>query len=171
MSKMIQFICPCGETNPEQFYKNTRKKCKKCQTKISKLRYASKSDEERKIYIAKGKKWRTENIIRVRLLAAKNRAIKKKIDFDIDEEYILKLLQSQDYKCKYSKIPLDLNVIGSDKGLLNNYTLSIDRINSNKGYTKDNIVLVAAIVNAMKNDLQESEFLNVVKEIYVANFF
>jgi hypothetical protein len=162
--------CPCGETNPEQFYKNTTKKCRKCQAEISRLRYVNKSASEKKAYIAQGKGWRENNIIRIRLIAAKNRAIKKGLDFDIDEPFIIEMLAKQNNRCKYSKLLLDLSIIGSEKGFLNNYTLSIDRVNSKGGYTKDNVVLVAGIVNAMKNDLEETEFLNVIKAIYLANF-
>jgi hypothetical protein len=49
--------------------------------------------------------------------------------------------------------------------LMNTNTLSIDRINSNLGYLKDNIVLVTAIVNSMKNELSEENFLFLIKQI------
>lgn len=170
MVKSKEFICLCGETNPEQFYKNSKKKCKKCQAELSRLRYVNKSEIDKKKYIEQGKVWRSNNIIRIRLLAAKSRAIKKNLEFDIDEVFILQLLDKQNNRCKYSNILLDLNGIGSEDCLLNNYTLSIDRVDNKRGYTKDNVVLVAGIVNAMKNDLTTSEFLNVIKEIYTANF-
>lgn len=165
-----EFGCPCGESKPEEFYVNSKRKCKKCQAEISRLRYQNKSASEKKAYIAQAKGWRENNLIRVRLLAAKNRAIKKNLDFDIDESFITEMLAQQNNRCKYSNLLLDLSIIGSENGGLNNNTLSIDRVNSNGGYTKDNVVLVAGIVNSMKNDLEESEFLNVIKAIYLANF-
>jgi hypothetical protein len=62
-------------------------------------------------------------------------------------------------------VVLDLGKIGSDEMLMNTNTLSIDRINSNLGYLKDNIVLVTAIVNSMKNELSEENFLFLIKQI------
>lgn len=49
---------------------------------------------------------------------------------------------------------------------MNLNSLSIDRIDTEKGYTRDNIVLVSSIVNSMKNDLSEIEFFKVVDKIY-----
>ena len=46
----------------------------------------------------------------------------------------------------------------TDNGQINDYNLSIDRIDSNKGYTIDNIQLVGAIINIMKNDMLEKDF-------------
>lgn len=45
------------------------------------------------------------------------------------------------------------------------YRASLDRIDSSKGYTKDNVQLVAFIVNYMKNALSESEFLTICNGI------
>ena len=38
--------------------------------------------------------------------------------------------------------------------------ISIDRINSDLGYTKDNIQLVSAMINRMKSDLTSKEFID-----------
>ena len=48
----------------------------------------------------------------------------------------------------------------------NNYSTSIDRIDSDKGYTKDNVQLVAKIVNQAKNNLMHDEFLEMINTIY-----
>ena len=45
--------------------------------------------------------------------------------------------------------------------IINRLNISIDRINSSLGYTKDNVQLVAAIVNRMKTDLPDSEFIKI----------
>ena len=45
-------------------------------------------------------------------------------------------------------------------------TASLDRIDSKKGYTIDNIQWVHKDVNKMKMDLQEEDFFRIVKEIY-----
>jgi hypothetical protein len=43
---------------------------------------------------------------------------------------------------------------------------NIDRINSTKGYTKENCVVCCKICNRMKNILGEQEFLSQIKRIY-----
>jgi hypothetical protein len=86
---------------------------------------------------------------------AKNRAKNKKIEFDISVEYILDLLEKQNRKCFYS---------GKQLGLVfnNNFqdVMSIDRIDSSKGYTRDNVVLCCAIVNYIKNSMTTEEMVD-----------
>lgn len=55
--------------------------------------------------------------------------------------------------CAVTKQPLT-HVRGKGKV---NTNLSIDRIDSAKGYTKDNVQLVCRIVNVMKLDMSEEE--------------
>ena len=44
--------------------------------------------------------------------------------------------------------------------IINKMNISIDRINSDLGYTKDNIQLVSAMINRMKSDLTSKEFID-----------
>ena len=48
------------------------------------------------------------------------------------------------------------NIALEDKGI-NNYNMSIDRIDSTKGYTGNNIQLVGSIIHIMKNDIYEKD--------------
>ena len=54
-------------------------------------------------------------------------------------------------------------------GLISNFTnpttISIERKDSKLGYTKTNVVLVTAIVNSMKNDYSEEDFINTINLI------
>lgn len=47
--------------------------------------------------------------------------------------------------------------------------ISIDRIDSSKSYTTDNVVLTTININTMKSDLPVSEFINICKQIAAAN--
>lgn len=47
--------------------------------------------------------------------------------------------------------------------------VSVDRIDSKKEYTIDNIQLVCSIVNTMKWDLNQSDFVDICKKIYLYN--
>lgn len=48
---------------------------------------------------------------------------------------------------------------------LNKYNVSIDIIDSFKGYMVDNIQLIGAIINIMKNDIEEKDFLLFIESI------
>lgn len=96
-----------------------------------------------------GKFWRT--IVR----NAKHRG--KIFDLDIKEMYELYL--SQNKKCALSGVDIKL---GNDK----ERTGSLDRIDSNKDYTKDNVQWVHKKVNLLKNVLSENEFIDWCKLIY-----
>jgi hypothetical protein len=50
------------------------------------------------------------------------------------------------------------------------YIMSVDRVDSNKGYVKDNIVLCCSIINSMKNTLSTEEFFSIIKVLYLKNF-
>ena len=47
----------------------------------------------------------------------------------------------------------------------NSYVVSVDRVDSNKGYLKDNVVLCCDSVNTMKMKLDTKEFLNICNKI------
>jgi hypothetical protein len=161
-SKIKKHECSCGEVRPEYFYNGRKTKCKICDAEIAKNRYRNLSNDNKVIYIKNQTKWVCDNIIKVRVLGAKHRAMRKNIAFDIDEAFITELLNKQKGKCFYSGVMLDLTSIGSNDNQMNLNTLSIDRFNSNIGYIKSNIVLVTAIVNTMKNDLSHDNFINTI---------
>ena len=74
-------ICPCGETNPENFYPKRKTKCKKCVNEISKNRYRNLPTDKKVSYINNQNKWASNNLIKIRVLAAKHRAKRKKLEF------------------------------------------------------------------------------------------
>jgi hypothetical protein len=90
-----------------------------------------------------------------------NRGINRKLLLEIDNYDLLNQLEKQNFKCAYTGIYL--NVLNTTKGLSN---ASLDRIDSTKGYTKDNIQWVYKSINRMKNAFSEKEFLNMCFKIY-----
>lgn len=84
-------------------------------------------------------------------VAAKYRAKKKNLEFTISESDI-----DLPEKCPLLNIPMWKN---PEEACANSY--SIDRINPNKGYTKDNIWVISKRANALKSDatLEELELL------------
>ena len=101
-------------------------------------------------------KWTTKNNPEKLILqAAKQRALKKNIEFNLKEIDIL--------------IPDECPVLGIKliKGIdkLSDNSPSIDRIDNNKGYTKDNILIVSYKVNAIKRNASIEE-LGLIYEFY-----
>lgn len=92
----------------------------------------------------------------------------KKTEIDITEQTIKELYQIQEGKCKITG--KYMSYIGYQNNGLNKWNISVNRIDSNKNYTKDNIQLVCAIVNTMKSDLTNDELLMLSNNIPRKNF-
>jgi hypothetical protein len=89
----------------------------------------------------------------------------RNIDFEIKIEDIEKLYQKQGGVCALSGLPIKYEKI--DKNYLKS-TASIDRIDSMKSYTKDNIQLVFKMINIMKWKFSQEYFIELCE--LVANF-
>ena len=84
-------------------------------------------------------------------------AKKRNIEFNVSKEYLWKKYQSQNGKCYYTDLDIDLNTRNFKK------TASIDRIDSSLGYIEGNVVWVHKNINIMKNVFSEKEFINFCK--------
>lgn len=65
-------------------------------------------------------------------------------------------------QCALTKFPMTL-IWGNGKK--NIYNLSVDRIDSSKGYTKDNIQLVCAAANMMKGYMEYNDLIHFCEAI------
>jgi len=144
----------CGENNNIMFYPRRKNRCKKC---ISD-NYKNKTEDEKKLYINNQKKWRDNNLIRFRVESAKHRSIRKGLVFEITDEIIQHKLNEQKGKCFISNQTL---VMEENDW----YGVSLDRLDSNLGYTIDNTILVTKFVNSSKNNLPLEEYLKLLKEV------
>lgn len=88
----------------------------------------------------------------------KRGAIQRGIAWELDE----KDFDAMPLICHYTKRELTFEV-----GHYN--SLSLDRIDSTKGYTKDNVVFCCKIVNMMKLDIDVKDFINWCKIIAANN--
>jgi CRISPR/Cas system Type II protein with McrA/HNH and RuvC-like nuclease domain len=86
------------------------------------------------------------------------RVKEKKLDLDFDVDYLMYLYHKQQGVCVYTGDSLALQ-----SGLYN--TLSVDRIDSSKGYIKDNVCLVTWRVNNCKQDLSLKDFHDLCKKV------
>lgn len=98
------------------------------------------------------------SFLSVRLGNTKNRAIKKQMQFDLDLSFLEELYAKQDGKCYYSGIPLNLS-----NNACRHDSLSTDRLDPIKGYTKGNVVFCSFSINSLKGTMNESEFKEYLK--------
>jgi hypothetical protein len=78
-------------------------------------------------------------------------------EFDLTLEDITNLWDCQNGMCALSNLPMKI----SDE----EYDISLDRIDSSKGYINGNIQLVTKQVNYMKQDYTQEDFVNLCKII------
>jgi hypothetical protein len=81
-------------------------------------------------------------------------AKKRNLEFVLTKEELWQLFLKQNKKCALSGVELTFNSRNNKR----DGTASLDRIDSSKGYTLDNIQWVHKIVNIMKQDLEEKDF-------------
>lgn len=99
------------------------------------------------------KKLVEEYPLKALLSSIKSGAKNRKLDFEIDYEFIQKLWKIQKGLCYYTKVPMKLTARQK-----NPYQVSIDRIDSSLGYIKENTVLCCQSINYMKNDYSLKDF-------------
>jgi hypothetical protein len=100
-----------------------------------------------------------ENILSLRLTAAKKRSK----DVSITNEDLKTQFQKQNGKCFYTGTVLTTIVNKPD-------TLSLDRVDSSKGYHKDNVVLCTSRINRMKREMSVCDFVDCCMSV-VDHFF
>lgn len=103
------------------------------------------------------------NVFNLLITSLKARAKKKKVDFNLDAEFLKDLIISQDYKCAVTGVPLILR--HSYEGTTIYDSASLDRIDNSKGYTKDNVQWVVLGINYMKMDYSQDEVYELINRI------
>jgi hypothetical protein len=121
--------------------------CIECARKVSKERSAELRRPNLVLYSKK------------KIGECKRRARIYNYAFDLTLESVLEMFEKQNGCCFYTGIPM--------KDHSNDiYSMSIDRINSEKGYTQDNVVLCGYKFNMMKNDLSIKQMYEMVECVY-----
>lgn len=85
----------------------------------------------------------------------------RKITVEITIQDLWDAFLKQDRKCALSGIEITLPKYGKDS----KSTASVDRIDSNKGYSKDNIQWVHKNINFMKQEYTQEEFIQFCKAV------
>lgn len=154
----IPYVCKiCGDDDLLNFYTTLKSKCKACVSREMQKKYINGDFSNR---YETNLKWQLDNFIHHKVQQAKHRSARKGVDFDITDEIVEDILKQQGGKCYLTNVELTF-------GTHDWSSLSIDRINNDFGYTKDNIVLVTKFVNLAKNSLSTQEFVDNIKQCYM----
>jgi len=95
----------------------------------------------------------------------KNDAIRRNLKFAITSENIWDIFNKQNHKCVLSGKILTMGIRKNKYRNGEERTASLDRINSSEGYTIDNIQWIHKDINIMKNDYNQSYFIDICKQI------
>jgi hypothetical protein len=136
----------------EEFSKNRsnfdgyQKVCKEC---------FSKYDCVKKGYRKKTINYKNslEHYFNSKLSFLKRKSQKQNIPFNLEKGDLLELYNLQDGKCYYTDIHIFHN-----SGILSHDSISVERLNPEKGYTKENVVLCSFNINSFKGTMNEEEF-------------
>jgi hypothetical protein len=99
-----------------------------------------------------------EGRAKIFLRNAKNAATSRNQEFSLEIKDIVAFWQDQNGICAYSGRQMTL-----DAGKLE--TVSIERIDSSIGYTKDNTILVCQAINRMKSDFGYDDFYELCRDV------
>jgi hypothetical protein len=117
-------------------------KCKKCEYEIC--------TDSRQAYLLK-------NWAKICFLHAKKH---NKYDFDIDEQFVKDLFEKQNGRCYWFNIKLEPSNIAKYP-----WQPSLDRLDREKGYTKDNVVLACYAANIGRNTSSHEIFSKFVEDL------
>lgn len=118
--------------------------CKECKKKVRKEKVKELSDAESLL-----------ETMKIRLNDARNRAKKKNLYFDLTLDGLMGLWTQQKGKRALTGFDMTYRYVCNKY----KYSVSLDRINPEKGYTLDNLQLVCHAANMMKGTFSEDELL------------
>ena len=84
----------------------------------------------------------------------------KNLNFDLDKEYLFNLYQKQNGKCYYTGLEIKHNI-----GCFQYDSITVERLDPDKGYTKNNIVLSCFAINSFKGMMNEIEYKELLEKI------
>lgn len=169
--RRVKCKCDCGTEKECDLYDIRRSKIKSCgcARNTPELRAIARIrayDLQKKGILNKGGDYHTNQYTNfkymLKCVTNKNRNKKCTISLEDLEE----LWNKQEGLCAYTKLPLILATHQNLKKNIPKWNLaSVDRIDSNKGYEKDNIQFVSRTINYAKNDMTHEETINFLQYI------
>ena len=89
----------------------------------------------------------------------KSNALKRKLDFNLDIDYLWEIFTNQNKKCAITGVGIDM-INATINGNYHLQTASLDRIDSNKGYIVGNVQWVHKVINSLKSDFENDDFIS-----------
>lgn len=101
----------------------------------------------------------------------KSNAKSRNLEFCISKKDMYEVLEKQHFKCALTNLPIKLDIVLPSNKSQATYsiTASLDRIDSFKGYTPENIQWVHKWVNVMKGSMSNHEFITICRIVSEAN--
>lgn len=145
-----KLCCACGKPEGEVLFDDTRQICRLCRTQ----KHEIKTSATYGAYL---------NKLHINSKSANKRGTRtKNHEYEIVLHDLIHLWEKQGGRCAISNVFLTHHKDGSGK---KEFNASIDRISNAKGYTLDNVQLVAYRINLMKHALSEDMFYWWIKTI------
>jgi hypothetical protein len=92
----------------------------------------------------------------------RGRAHEQGLEFNLTKEWIADRLEAIDWKCEETRIPFEQGKLNAFNSI---YTMSVDRIDSTRGYTTDNVRFVINWVNIAKQHLSNDQFVKLCMKV------
>jgi hypothetical protein len=161
MNDVVKTCGQCGASKSvSEFHKDKTKKfgvgntCKVCAKSISKDYYYKNSEHIKRRVTCYSESYvpRYNREIDSRLKNLCTKAKGRTKEFSLVDQDVLDLWEKQNGQCAYTKLPL--------LATANQFnTVSLDRVDSSKGYVVGNVQLVCAAINKMKQEYTEELFV------------
>lgn len=109
------------------------------------------------------RKWRESSPFKYVVSSIKSRTKKSGLDFDLDQEYIQQIWDECGGICPMTGVPmLKISKINDARG---SSVMSVDRIDPNKGYVKENIRLVSYWYNRTRSNYSDEFTLEMCQRV------
>lgn len=141
-------------------YERLRSKCKKCENDYAHNAWATNPELRSRKLKNKRNDRSLKSLIQNRIAAWK----KKTPNSDLTTEYLLGVFEKQGGKCYYTGESLEMLRIFEWKEKFQN-SISLDRLNPEKGYMRGNVVFCSYVINTMKGTLTEQKFYDRMRQI------
>jgi len=155
--------CNCGEikeVRADWLKSGKRKKCIKCSSKITYKNAIKLGKKVGFVTCHQG----VGNLTKVAYGYIKRNASRRNLEWDLDINFLWDLFLKQEKKCKLTGQYIHLTEKRKNSNIdWNLMTASLDRIDSNKGYIKDNVQWVHKDINRFKNNYSQEKFIEMCK--------
>jgi len=94
-------------------------------------------------------------------------AIKRNFKYEVSPEYLWELFLNQDKKCALTGVEIEFTKKKNSHKTKKETTASLDRIDSDKGYMEGNVQWLHKVVNIMKRNHSEKDFLEWNRKIFL----